>query len=86
MPTQITATVSVEEAAKLLGISRAGAYLFAKRRGEVAPGVPVVRISQHRVRVPLRPLAELLRLSDEEVLERLAADGERRGTRRGVSG
>jgi hypothetical protein len=62
------ATVSVAEAARLLGVGRSLAY-------ELAPGVPVVRVGERRYRVPVRPLAEVLGLTEHELLERLGRGG-----------
>jgi hypothetical protein len=69
-PVPRAATLSVAEAARALGIGRSLAYELARRRGELAPGVPVVRVGDRRYRVPLRPLAEALWL-DEAELRRL---------------
>ena len=55
-----SATVSVEVASRLLGIGRSTAHRSALQTGEVAPGVPVVRPSIRRVRVPCEPLIAYL--------------------------
>ncbi len=69
------ATVSVAEAAQLLGVGRSLAYELARWRGELAPGVPVVRVGERRYRVPVRPLAAALGLTESELLERLGRGG-----------
>ncbi len=65
------ATVSVAEAARLLGVGRTLGYQLARCRGELAPGVPVVRVGERRYRVPIKPLAETLGLAEAELLARL---------------
>ncbi|MEE3853212.1 excisionase family DNA-binding protein [Gordonia sp. LSe1-13] len=52
-------TVSVPEAARLLGISRDACYEMAKS-GEL----PAIRIGPRRIRIPARPLADLLENGD----------------------
>jgi excisionase family DNA binding protein len=69
------ATLSVAEAARLLGVGRSLAYELARWRGELASGVPVVRVGERRYRVPVRPLAEVLGLTEHELLERLGRGG-----------
>ncbi len=54
------ATLTIEEAAELLGISRNSAY-DAARSGELA-GVPVLRVGR-RLIVPAAPLLALLGLT-----------------------
>ncbi|TRW88265.1 helix-turn-helix domain-containing protein [Mycolicibacterium sp. 018/SC-01/001] len=49
------ATISVEEAARFLGVSRAYAYVMV-REGHL----PVIRLGTKRVRVPSAALARLL--------------------------
>ncbi len=59
-----TATLTITEAAELLGISRNSAY-EAARTGELA-GVPVLRVGR-RLLVPASPLRAVLGLdSDKE--------------------
>jgi len=70
-----SATLSVAEAARLLGVGRSLAYELARWRGELAPGVPVVLVGECRFRVPLRPLAAALGLTEHELLERLGRGG-----------
>ena len=65
------ATCSVEAAAMLLGIGRSMAYTAARWRGELAPGIPVIKAGERRYRVPIRPLAQALGLSEDEVFARL---------------
>ena len=57
-----SATVTVSEAAQLLGIGRNLAYEIAARDGEIA-GVPVIRVGR-RVLIPLARLLEVLGLDD----------------------
>jgi excisionase family DNA binding protein len=66
------ATVSVELAARLLGVSRSTAYALA-RQGALTDAVPVLRLGGRRYRVPIRPLAEALGLSEAELVQRLRA-------------
>jgi excisionase family DNA binding protein len=54
-----SATLTVPEAAALLGISRGAAY-EAARSGELAPGCPVIRVGPKRLVVPRVPLYALL--------------------------
>ncbi len=65
------ATVSVAEAAGLLGVGRSLGYELARWRCELAPGVPIIRVGERRYRVPIRPLAEALGLTEDELLARL---------------
>lgn len=67
-------TVSVAEAAKLLGIGRTLGYELARWRGELAPGIPVIKVGNRRYRVPTKALAAVLGLSEEELWSRLGAD------------
>lgn len=53
------ATLTIPEAAELLGVSRNTAYETARRDGELA-GVPVIRVGQRRLLVPRAPLLEVL--------------------------
>lgn len=55
-------TVSMEIASRVLGIGLSTAHRAAARTGEVVPGVPVVRLSQRRVRVLTQPLLRLLEI------------------------
>ena len=57
-----SATVTVSEAAQLLGIGRNLAYEIAARDGEIA-GVPVIRVGR-RLLIPLARLLEVLGLDD----------------------
>ncbi len=75
---QRPATVSVAEAARLLGVGRSLAYEVARWRGELAPGVPIIRVGERRYRVPIRPLAAALGLEEAEVIERLREAGNER--------
>lgn len=68
------ATLSVAQAARLLGIGRSLAYELARWRGELAQGVPVLHVGDRRYVVPTRPLAERLGLSEDELFARLAGD------------
>ena len=52
------ATLNIDDAAKLLGISRNVAY-EAARSGKLA-GIPVIRVGAKRLVVPRAPLLELL--------------------------
>ena len=52
-------TVSVSQAAKMLGISRAAAFSRAKR-GELAPGVPALRLGRRLTRVSRIQLEDYL--------------------------
>ena len=65
------ATVSVTEAARLLGIGRSLAYELARWRSELAPVVPVIHVGEGRYRVPARPLAAVLGLDEAELVARL---------------
>jgi len=58
-----SATVTVSEAAQLLGIGRNLAYEVAAREGEIA-GVPVIRVGR-RLLIPLARLLEVLGLDDD---------------------
>lgn len=69
------ATISVAQAAHLLGVGRSLAYELARWRGELAPGVPVIRVGDRRYRVPVRPLATVLGLGESELLEHLGRGG-----------
>jgi hypothetical protein len=59
----VSATLTVPEAARLLGIGRNLAYDIASRDGEIA-GVPVIRVGR-RLLIPLARLLEVLGLNDD---------------------
>ena len=59
----VSATLTVPEAAQLLGIGRNLAYEVASRDGEIA-GVPVIRVGR-RLLIPLARLLEVLGLDDD---------------------
>jgi hypothetical protein len=63
---RVSATVTVPEAARLLGIGRNLAYEIASRDGEIA-GVPVIRVGR-RLLIPLARLLEVLGLDDDSTL------------------
>jgi len=65
----VRATLTVAEAAELLGIGRTLAYELA--RSGAFP-VPVVRLGRRLV-VPVGPLATLLGLAPEEIAQRVAS-------------
>lgn len=65
------ATMTVPEAAALLGISRNAAY-EAARSGELA-GVPVIRVGPKRLVVPRKPLEDLLGITTERTDHELDA-------------
>lgn len=58
----VSATLTVPEAARLLGVGRNLAYEIAARDGEIA-GVPVIRVGR-RLLVPLARLLAVLGLDD----------------------
>lgn len=58
-----SATLTVPEAAQLLGIGRNLAYEIAARDGEIA-GVPVIRVGR-RLLIPLTRLLDVLGLDDD---------------------
>jgi hypothetical protein len=60
---RVSATLTVPEAARLLGIGRNLAYEIASRDGEIA-GVPVIRVGR-RLLIPLARLLEVLGLNDD---------------------
>jgi hypothetical protein len=60
---RVSATLTVPEAARLLGIGRNLAYDIAARDGEIA-GVPVIRVGR-RLLIPLARLLEVLGLDDD---------------------
>ena len=59
----VSATLTVPETARLLGIGRNLAYDIAARDGEIA-GVPVIRVGR-RLLIPLARLLEVLGLNDD---------------------
>ena len=59
----VSATLTVPEAAQLLGIGRNLAYEIVGRDGEIA-GVPVIRVGR-RLLIPLARLLEVLGLDDD---------------------
>ena len=83
-----SATLTVPEAARLLGIGRNLAYEIAARDGEIA-GVPAIRVGR-RLLIPLARLLEVLGLDDDstraeeirwlapETLRNQRSNGERR--------
>lgn len=58
------ATLSVPEAAAMLGISRNVAYESA-RNGELA-GVPVIRVGEKRLLIPRAPFLRALGIEDDQ--------------------
>jgi excisionase family DNA binding protein len=60
---RVSATLTVPEAARLLGIGRNLAYEIAARDGEIA-GVTVIRVGR-RLLIPLARLLEVLGLHDD---------------------
>ncbi|MBX6754517.1 MAG: helix-turn-helix domain-containing protein [Thermorudis peleae] len=68
------ATVSVTQAAKLLGVGRTLAYELARWQREIAPGVPIIHVGGRRYRVPTKALAVVLGLTEEELWTRLEAE------------
>lgn len=59
-------TVSMADACAALGFSVNRGYLAARDGRELAPGVRAIRVGEHKVVVPARPLARCLGLLDEE--------------------
>lgn len=57
------ATLTVEEAARLLKVSRGVAYEQVRQTGEIA-GVRVLRVG-HRLLIPAAPLRSVLGLDEE---------------------
>jgi hypothetical protein len=55
-------TVSVSQAAEILGVARSTAHAHYKRTGELAPGVPVLRVGKRCV-VSLAHLRTVLGLA-----------------------
>ena len=60
---RVSATLTVPQAARLLGVGRNLAYETAARDGEIA-GVPVIRVGR-RLLIPLARLLEVLGLDDD---------------------
>ena len=60
---RVSATLTVPQAARLLGIGRNLAYEIAARDGEIA-GVPVIRVGR-RLLIPLARLLEVLGLDED---------------------
>lgn len=63
----MTPTITVPEAARLLGVARNVAYRLAATEGELA-GIPVIRIGRRLV-MPRAPLLSLLGIQSKESLE-----------------
>ena len=68
----MTGTLTIDEAARWLGISRGSAY-EAARSGEIA-GVVVIRVGR-RLLVPRAPLLELLGVDEQTVDETADEEG-----------
>ena len=64
----MSATVTITEAAEILGCSRNTAYEAVRRDGELA-GVPVIKLGERRLVIPRAPLLAVLGLSASEVEE-----------------
>lgn len=60
----MSATLTITEAAELLGVSRNTAYEAAARDHELA-GVPVLRVGARRLVIPRKPFLAALGLEDE---------------------
>jgi transposase len=60
----VTPTISVDEAARILGISRGAAYAMARsyRESDGAEGLPTVICGPRRYRVPTAALRRMLQL------------------------
>lgn len=63
-PATLPETVSVEAAARRLGLSRSLAYELA-RTGELCRGVPVLRFGARKLVVPRRAIDAALGVADE---------------------
>lgn len=48
---QPTSTVKIREAAEILGVSQSNLYTLARTTGQIAPGVPILRIGTS-LRIP----------------------------------
>jgi hypothetical protein len=59
----VAGTLSVPEAARLLGISRNLAYQLAGDQGELA-GVPVIRLGERRLVIPRAPFLRALGMAE----------------------
>jgi len=70
MVDQVPATISVPEAASLLGISRGSAYEAAR-----SGGIPALRVG-HRLLVPLASLARELEISPEAAWALIHEEGD----------
>lgn len=57
-----SATIGIEEASELLGVSRDLGYRTVKKTGELN-GIPVIRVGR-LLRLPRRPFLESLGLAD----------------------
>lgn len=60
-------TITIEEAARALGVARGTAY-------EAADDLGAIRVGERRLVVPVAPLAAKLGLTAAELLERLDED------------
>jgi hypothetical protein len=60
------ATMTVPQAAELLGVSRNAAYQAARRDGHLA-GVPVIRIGERRLVIPRAPFEIVLGIASESI-------------------
>ena len=60
----MSATLTIPEAAAMLGVSRNTAYTLAARDGELA-GVPIIHVGR-RLLVPTAPLRDALGLEMED--------------------
>lgn len=65
------ATISVDQAAKLLGIGRTLAYELARWQGALTPDIPVIKVGARRYRVPVKAVAEVLGVAEDDLLRRL---------------
>ncbi len=57
--TNLPPTISVEEAGRILGLSRPSAYAAANQYLETGHGIPALRFG-HRLRVPTAQLLDLI--------------------------
>jgi hypothetical protein len=69
------ATITVEEAAEVLGIGRTLGYQLARERGELAEGVKVLRVGR-MLKVPTRQLLAALGYGEDAQRHASARDGE----------
>jgi hypothetical protein len=72
--TRNAATITVPEAAALLGIARNVAYQHARTTGQLA-GIPVIRVGPRRLVVPRAPLEELLGINTTEDTDDAVSSG-----------